>query len=689
MRFRKDILLVAGMMLIAAVSCQSPDEPAEGPEIPASPQPIDPTVLSFKAHREALTSCDPIVKSSFVSDTQIQWDLYDKLTVFDGVSRSGCLAITERNGMESLFVTASASLDADRYLMVYPYCEASDVSYEHSTATFTIPAEQVADECGADMEYAYALAKGGKGTDDFTFRNAFAVLKVSVAGVADGVYSQIETEAPNASLNGTFTVDYSADDLSVSEVTSGSAKVVLKSAGAALAAGSYYILVAPGTYPEGVRATVISAQGGEDVQLVADGSLTLAPGQIYDLGKAFTPGFKALYELPYCLSLFGAGTDNVGKWVNVEREGSTTSEYNMYLTDKDDNGVYLHCKEAGKAGFAASTTAIKANAKTGGQIRGSYFVTDQESFYKLAVPVAFEMPSSIIVSFGAYAKNAYQKWQLQYSKDDKTWFNAKDFNFVKNNNTYPIVSLRIDFASDFSISEGDVLYLRLIPRAANNYILGGGKDIWNTGHAVWLWGGIAIQPVVNRDTDVPSDAVYFEAFDSCNGGVDYLLGGKPSGREKLATLANAHGDAVTGLNGLEAVNTVERPGYVQLGHTAENWTYATAPIVCSTGKVTTPALETTGSLSLSFKAMAYRKTVSGDSNADGTGDANSIVVNILGGGTFDGGKTTMTVAVSDDKWDTLTYNITGATAATQIEFTSPSSATTTRWFLDEIYVKAF
>ena len=75
MRFRKDILLVAGMMLIAAVSCQSPDEPAEGPEIPASPQPIDPTVLSFKAHREALTSCDPIVKSSFVSDTQIQWDL--------------------------------------------------------------------------------------------------------------------------------------------------------------------------------------------------------------------------------------------------------------------------------------------------------------------------------------------------------------------------------------------------------------------------------------------------------------------------------------------------------------------------------------------------------------------------------------------------------------------------------------
>ena len=698
---------IAAMAVIVAVSCVKDLEDNNSGETSA--------VASFSAERDQMkvagqntpSVANAATKTVLTTGNKVEWTAGDKVGLSyagyysadtqptdEGTWNKSVRFTADSDGAKTVFSTTDTdfSSEEDLYAMVYPQGDFQFLFNSGVKIRCWLDDDQAATLNSFLPSSAVAVAKATTLSEPVKFQNVMAMLKFTITDELAGQVKQIAVTGVNEEvLGGNYFIDYSADAPVVSSAESMSVyKEMRLKSDSGMAAGNYYLAVLPG-HVSNLTVNVTLSDGSVISRTSSSTEgYDLLSGYIYNMGEVSADNYQSpvtgLESLPYCLSLYGAG-DNVGKWVNVERGGDTASEYNIYLTDKENNGVYLHCKEAGKTGFAASTTAIKANAKTGGQIRGSYFVTDQESFYKLAVPVAFEMPSSIIVSFGAYAKNAYQKWQLQYSKDDETWFNAKDFNFVKNNNTYPIVSLRIDFASDFSVSEGDMLYLRLIPRAANNYILGGQTDIWNSGHGVWLWGGIAIQPVENHDTDVPSDAVYFEAFDGCNGGVDYLLGGKPSGREKLATLANAHGDAVTSVNGLVAENAVARPGYIQLGHTAENWTYATAPIVCSTGKVTTPALETVGSLSLSFKAMAYLKVVSGDSNADGTDDANSIVVNILGGGTFEDGTATKTVSVSTDKWDTLTYSISGATADTQIEFTSPAAATTTRWFLDEIYVK--
>ena len=700
---------IAAMAVIVAVSCVKDLEDNNSGETSA--------VASFSAERDQMkvagqntpSVAGAATKTVLTTGNKVEWTAGDKVGLSyagyysadtqptdEGKWKKSILFTAETDGAKAVFSTTNDQFSSseDLYGLIYPQGDYQFLFNEGIKIRCWLDDDQTATLNSFLPSSAVAVAKATTLSEPVKFKNVMALLKFTITDEFAGQVKQIAVTGVNEEvLGGNYFIDYSADAPVVSSAESMSVyKEMRLKSDSGMAAGNYYLAVLPGKVSN--LAVNVTLSDGSVISRTSSSTegYDLLSGYIYNMGEVSADNYQSpvtgLESLPYCLSLYGAGSDNVGKWVNVEQSGDTASEYNIYLTDKENNGVYLHCKEAGKSGALASTIAIRTNAKTGGQIRAKYFVTDQESFYKLAVPVAFEMPSSIIVSFGAYAKNAYQKWQLQYSKDDETWFNAKDFNIVASNNQYPIVSLRIDFASDFSVSEGDMLYLRLIPRAANNYILGGQTDIWNSGHGVWLWGGIAIQPVENHDTDVPSDAVYFEAFDGCNGGVDYLLGGKPSGREKLATLANAHGDAVTSLNGLVAENAVARPGYIQLGHPAANWTYSTAPIICSTGKVTTPALETVGSLSLSFKAMAYLKAVSGDNNADGTDDANSIVVNILGGGTFEDGTATKTVSVSTDKWDTLTYSISGATADTQIEFTSPAAATTTRWFLDEIYVKA-
>ena len=67
--------------------------------------------------------------------------------------------------------------------------------------------------------------------------------------------------------------------------------------------------------------------------------------------------------------------------------------------------------------------------------------------------------------------------------------------------------------------------------------------------------------------------------------------------------------------------------------------------------------------------------------------ADKIVVNVIGGGTFEDGTTSKTISgVSYSAFQTQTLTIKDATADTQIEFTSPSDVPSTRWFIDDICV---
>ena len=141
-------------------------------------------------------------------------------------------------------------------------------------------------------------------------------------------------------------------------------------------------------------------------------------------------------------------------------------------------------------------------------------------------------------------------------------------------------------------------------------------------------------------------------------------------------------------NGLTCSTVAIRPGYAQIGRTATNQGYSWNTYNNVIGKMVTPKLAA-GNLTLSFKAMMYRCSLIGRADTAPVDNvtADKIVVNVIGGGTFEDGTTSKTISgVPYSAFQTQTLTIKNATADTQIEFTSPSDVPSTRWFIDDICV---
>ena len=163
--------------------------------------------------------------------------------------------------------------------------------------------------------------------------------------------------------------------------------------------------------------------------------------------------------------------------------------------------------------------------------------------------------------------------------------------------------------------------------------------------------------------------------------------------DKLAGMLNFCGsdiatwDAAT-KNGLSGSNVRQRPGYAQIGF-VETQTVAQGSYTNNTGALLTPAFGVSGTLKLSFDAMAYKNTsVHSNSGAkDMNGDLKSVVVEVIGGGTIDGAAKKVVSGLTYTEFKNFTLTIEGATASTAVRFTSePASGQFSRWFIDDICV---
>ena len=323
-----------------------------------------------------------------------------------------------------------------------------------------------------------------------------------------------------------------------------------------------------------------------------------------------------------------------------------------------------------------------------------------ENYFKLSVPLSTDLPSTFNVSVGLSARKdggwCLSDWKLFYSNDDKVWIEApetfdlaeqKNKNGDVKNSVYPFGTFTV--SNDLKFRSGGMLYLKFMPKG--NKIQNGGNNDGSTGSIGHNTSGvftihscIAIYDPAVKTSTIPSGAVFYEAFDSVNGGLDYFWGGNE--RKRLAAMANLCGDALT-LSGYQTANCYSRPGYAQLGYLK---TYGDGNVSgAAVGSLTTPALNVAGDVTLEFKAAAYRHPAAdrGGSLDIQTPDNTSIQIEVIGGGTIDGQTTVVIENVNTEAWQTITKTITGATAATQIKFTSPSGSTYNRWFLDDILVK--
>ena len=501
--------------------------------------------------------------------------------------------------------------------------------------------------------------------------------------------------------------------------------------GETFATGSYYMAVMPCELKSGLFVTFETEDGTVFHKDHYSTSTTLLRNKVYDMGELTynnpVSATGTAVALPYAFSMLQAGSSNgdmtYSNKGSLTKGDATAAGYNGYtytmasgtIASDKTSGVVLTaqttCGFSSKSYDSAPYLAYWHNANGHDPIvtglmtnRNAMQGLPFENFFKLSIPLSEELPLTFNVSVGLNSRAdtwGLRDWKLYYSNDDMVWAEVPDAANLasvqlnssgeRKNWVYPFVTFTV--TPDYKFESGDVLYLKLAPYG--NYVMGGSTSNGVPGSAgtmgasttgiFTLHSCVAIYDPAVEASETPSGAVLYQGFDAVNGGVDYFFG--DSDRKRLAGMANLCGDALS-MYGYTISSCYSRPGYAQIGYLK---TYGADSVSdAAVGSLTTPALGSAGDFTLSFKAATYRHPGAGRGTTTcdlGTPDNTSIQIEVIGGGTIDGAATVVIENVNTEAWQTIEKTIVGATADTQIRFTSPSGSTYNRWFLDDILVK--
>ena len=550
--------------------------------------------------------------------------------------------------------------------------------------------------------YGYCAAKASDFTKPVVFKNLLPLLKFTVPASLDGRITKITVTGNNGeNVAGNMICDYTGDTPVVKvfsefkdeyKYKGGKTSVALTSGG--MAAGDYYLALAPKTYSKGLKVTVTYKDNKTSTRS-SSASVDLKSGVIYDMGNVGAENYDgAGVALPYVFSLFANdGTGNAPKYVTQKVVASGS---HLQLLD-NTTGAVFDTKTTGKYAVYWSNQWHGHD-----NVLGEYFTTKEsagdahkDSYYMLTAPLRVSLPQTFRVSFGLFVDSAkpepIKDWKLQYSKDATTWYDGATYEFEKILKYYST-----EITPEVTFAAGDVLYLKWLPVGNANHS-GGTTTGMNNDTRVQFANGVVISDVTSPDSKATGN-VYADDFDRINGGVDYRHAGQINGIEKLGLLGEVFGDSIENWtpeqkNGLSGSYVAERTGYVQIGYATYANNNRNGGGTNHVGSLVTPALtKASGTINLSFRAMCYRSPYTGRAKmgAAAQADVTDIVVKIKGAGSFDASSsvTSKTLSgISTSKFDKKTLTIYNSDATTQIEFTSTAvSGKFTRWFLDDICV---
>ena len=562
--------------------------------------------------------------------------------------------------------------------------------------------------------YGYCAAKASDFSKPVVFKNLLPLLKFTVPALLDGRITKITVESNNPTVDGfvagNMLCDYRGSEPKVyvfSEFDNGRYSYkggetsVSLNLDAGMAAGEYYLAIAPKTYSQGLKVTVTYKDGTTSTRSSSN-PVELKSSVIYNMGNVGAENYSGpgITELPYVFSLFSAtSTGSTPKYLSKPvYSGDGINNYELSLTD-NNVGATLLTHLVGNETYPANTYLYYYAWQKGcDRVTGKSFLADgvldndEKSYYKLTVPLRIRIPETLHVTFGlgAIQGACVRDWKVQYSGDDVNWKDAATISLP----AYSTCIYSVDIKPQGTIS--DVLYLRWMPTGT---VGATGSTTTGFNLEVNFWGGVVLSETTVPATDIPAGSIYFESFDEIFGGVDYLSGSQPNGIEKLGQLVFAHGSIINSWtdeqkDGLTGSHVAMRPGYVQIGRPNDNQAYNFDTYNNNIGSLVTPKLQA-GNINLSFKAMILRDPTYGRTGGtsfknEGAGNMeyNTIIVNIKGEGTFEDDSKSKTIsAVSHLAFTTYTLAIKNATDDTQIEFTSPTDKdNNTTWFLDDICV---
>ena len=452
-------------------------------------------------------------------------------------------------------------------------------------------------------------------------------------------------------------------------------------------------------FPLSVRPTstfskhsIASGSGTVSGIVCRDGeAVALSPRTSNDIvltGTRFNGGIK----LPYVISLMTTSDVNGAvKYVNYNGDNGTGHADDVSLTPKDGSGASITaklCSTGSNLGFRhwhENSGHHNCPMKS--------WTTGDENYILITLPLNENIDETLRFTFGLSASgSAPAQWKMMYSNDNTTWHTpapTDEPHFVIPTGK-PVGSSKnffyysLDFTPEMSLEKGSTLYIRITPYALTNV---NGTGNAGNGGEIRLHSCVMLERIPSFATAEPAGAVYFEPFDRLTEGLDYRYG------DKLCAMINYCGNGISQWsdevrNGLTGTHVYQRPGYAQIGF-VETQTVAHTAYTNNAGTLTTPAFGASGTLTVSFDAMAYKNTsVFSSSNAkDIAGDLTSVTVEVIGGGTV-GGATKATIeGLSYTEFKTFSLTIDDATENTALQFTSePADGEFSRWFIDNICV---
>lgn len=700
-------IFFAALALLAMTSCIK--------EEPLAPETAEGEGVSFTASREDYGAT---TRTQLVDGCKVEWKANNEVLVFGkGIGsdkddkaagsetfdaeawKSAKWFKTSTGGSSVRFVCSDANYQFDpsnEYIMLHPaggnYYGLCTDDAMHMRFWLS---DQTATPGTYQETYGYCAAKTSDFTKPVVFKNLLPLLKFTVPASLDGRITKITVTGNNGeNVAGNMLCDYTGDEPKVYvfseykeeyKYKGGKTSVALTSSG--MAAGDYYLAIAPKTYTKGLKVTVTYKDNKTSTRS-SSASKELKSGVIYDMGNVGAENYDGPgVSLPYVFSLFATnGTGNTPKYITKKVVTSKTLvQYNEAST-----GAMLEVKTSG------SYNDYWSNKWYGHDNFVCQYFTGSDTYFMLTAPLRTSLPATFRVSFGFFVdgtKNDIIKdWKVQYSKDKETWYDGGTFELERILRYYSL-----DITPEIAFNAGETLYLKWIP--SGNASWNGGTTTGSNGQLHFA-GGVAVTDLTSPDSNV-SGNVYAEDFDRINGGVDYRHAGQTNGIEKLGQLGEIFGDSIENWtaeqkNGLSGSYVAERPGYVQIGYETYpggNRNTGAGSTTNHVGSLVTPALaKASGTITLSFKAMCYRSPYTGRASmsAAAQADVTDIVVKIKGAGSFDASSnvtSTTLSSISTSKFDKKSLTIYNSDATTQIEFTSTAvSGKFTRWFIDDICV---
>ncbi len=424
---------------------------------------------------------------------------------------------------------------------------------------------------------------------------------------------------------------------------------------------------------------------------IYDGAYAVMPCTEKDITMS-SPRFDGGIGLPYVLSIMTkTATNGDGKYVYYSGSNGTGSIDGVAVTAMDGTGANITAKLSSSGGNLGFRYWNEGSGHHNLPMK-SWTSGKDKDYALFTFPLNEAIDGAFRFSFGwSGSGTAPANWTLSYSNDNAVWYTpapADEPHFVipqgktvgsgKN-----FFYWTIDITPQIPLERRGTLYIRVTPF---NQVTVNAGTVGNGGE-IRLHSCVVVEKIPAFNTQKPAGAVYFEPFDRLTTGLDYRHGDKLAGMLNFCDSDIATWDAAT-KNGLSGSNVRQRPGYAQIGF-VETQTVAQGSYTNNTGALLTPAFGVSGTLKLSFDAMAYKNTsVHSNSGAkDMNGDLKSVVVEVIGGGTIDGAAKKVVSGLTYTEFKNFTLTIEGATASTAVRFTSePASGQFSPWFIDDICV---